>query len=1446
MRGLVLFAAALQVALVWGCSDTSTDCAYYKEAGYCESYADTLKEMCAKSCGFCGGGGQDGGDPGTEVDPRPAREPEKMDLCRDTCSTKDCQWFKSQGHCEKYSAVMTMNCASTCNWCGARVCNPPDVENGWTDFEMIMVPAGATANVYCYEGFKNMGSARLTCNAYGEIDGSARCEEVAKDDGSGYPAQQETDCQRAVKAAMEPTYANGQYVVPQISTHYVPQCDDYSGNYKEIQYDGGKGSTFCVDMYRGIEVQGTRIQGKHEYISCAPGSAKEYYDRLALEKAAAGSPSYDYGNSGSSYVYNYDNSGSSYDYNYDNSGSSYDYNYADNTNSGSGSVDYYASNNDGYASSGNDYYASGNDGYASGGDAYYASGNDGYASGGDAYYASGNDGYASGGDDYYASGNDGYASGGDAYYASGNDGYASGGDEYYASGNDGYASGNDGSASGGYDYYASGNDGYASGGDDSYASGNDGYASGGYDYYASGNDGYASGGDDYSGGSEGSAIGGDDYYATGGDDYYATGGDDYYATGGDDYYATGGDDYYATGGDDYYATGGDDYYATGGDGFDGSYYYADGAAEAEDEVESNYRVALADSVEGVIADEKKEMVMEKGEEDEFVSNKDAMRRRNRKRRRNKREAEDEPAEKSDRRIKPKVVKKYRERLRPQRQLGQTQSQSEIENRGLTSKVGWLLSRKQTLGKIVEEGLCMDKIRPDKCRTYRRMSWCQAQTRYMKYFCPETCEMCSELNLLTYEESQNLKLRREDERQRQEERKNEEERKRAEEKRKEEELLAMLAEEQLMCDVDLEETACASDIEVKDIVQKAADQEAEDQVYVEGGVMSPMVQALWDNYDPSKDSQCSDHQYKQTCDGHKSRGQCQNKPFYMLQNCKKTCEMCTPLMCQVPSDIEHGYTDPGMPVPPGFKIFISCEDSYYLLGRGTITCQKDGFYSPGGECIKMTDQLLLRMTKCQREKYRKSQPVQLPEVGWIIPEYELVPECDTRGQYLPMQCNRCCCFCVNLNGNEIKDTRFTHASGERPDCSPYEFNKRPADKYFPSERSKGKLYGRDNMMDNVFENYSKTKANKRTKRGDSSFLEEFLEIDSLSCNDISPLCKDFATAGQCLSEAPYMMQFCPRSCGTCPIINTPKRPACSDKRENCASYVAAGYCSFFKNFMMDNCAETCGFCGNRTMCSPISVENGQVYPEGPVVPGSIVQVSCDEGYKLSGRSLLRCVESGDYNHPSPSCRAVTSSNSTCLDMRYKTSRPVFNTRFNSFIVPLESFVPSCTEWGEFHEMQCYNGECWCVDVETGEEVSETRGDRLTPRLCNPRPRIFRRLGRSAPEPVIISEDCVDYDPDRCEENVSTDREYCIKYPAEAFYNCRRSCRLCGDSGSNSIELLSKWCPTFQIEEGYTEPYYPVLSGNTINVYCSGHSTPKRTVCQPDGTYHPPVLCSSQEH
>ena len=40
-----------------------------------------------------------------------------------------------------------------------------------------MIPAGAIVNVFCYDGFKNVGSAELTCNSYGEIDGSPACSE---------------------------------------------------------------------------------------------------------------------------------------------------------------------------------------------------------------------------------------------------------------------------------------------------------------------------------------------------------------------------------------------------------------------------------------------------------------------------------------------------------------------------------------------------------------------------------------------------------------------------------------------------------------------------------------------------------------------------------------------------------------------------------------------------------------------------------------------------------------------------------------------------------------------------------------------------------------------------------------------------------------------------------------------------------------------------------------------------------------------------------------------------------------------------------------------------------------------------------------------------------------------------------------------------------------------
>ena len=83
--------------------------------------------------------------------------------------------------------------------------------------------------------------------------------------------------------------------------------------------------------------------------------------------------------------------------------------------------------------------------------------------------------------------------------------------------------------------------------------------------------------------------------------------------------------------------------------------------------------------------------------------------------------------------------------------------------------------------------------------------------------------------------------------------------------------------------------------------------------------------------------------------------------------------------------------------------------------------------------------------------------------------------------------------------------------------------------------------------------------------------------------------------------------------------------------------------------------------------------------------TIAQISCDSGHELVGRSALRCEESGEYNHTPGSCRPAVISNSTCLDAKHQTSKPMFNSRFDGFVVPFEPFVPRCNERGEFHEV-----------------------------------------------------------------------------------------------------------------------------------------------------------------
>ncbi|KAM9235195.1 thyroglobulin [Leptosomus discolor] len=66
-------------------------------------------------------------------------------------------------------------------------------------------------------------------------------------------------------------------------------------------------------------------------------------------------------------------------------------------------------------------------------------------------------------------------------------------------------------------------------------------------------------------------------------------------------------------------------------------------------------------------------------------------------------------------------------------------------------------------------------------------------------------------------------------------------------------------------------------------------------------------------------------------------------------------------------------------------------------------------------------------------------------------------------------------------------------------------------------------------------------------------------------------------------------------------------------------------------------------------------------------------------------------------------------------------------------PRDLFVPTCTEDGRYEEVQCYAGECWCLDT-SGKEVpgSRTRGKRpRCPTDCEKQRRNLQNLKQSLP-------------------------------------------------------------------------------------------------------------------
>lgn len=100
-------------------------------------------------------------------------------------------------------------------------------------------------------------------------------------------------------------------------------------------------------------------------------------------------------------------------------------------------------------------------------------------------------------------------------------------------------------------------------------------------------------------------------------------------------------------------------------------------------------------------------------------------------------------------------------------------------------------------------------------------------------------------------------------------------------------------------------------------------------------------------------------------------------------------------------------------------------------------------------------------------------------------------------------------------------------------------------------------------------------------------------------DGDPDCVNWASTGECLNNASYMLRKCPRSCHACPrdglgdeydemmeLLNGGE--SCSDLNDSCAHWASTGECVLNPKFMGSNCKDSCYMCWN----GPIMRAGGQ--------------------------------------------------------------------------------------------------------------------------------------------------------------------------------------------------------------------------------------------------------------
>jgi hypothetical protein len=98
----------------------------------------------------------------------------------------------------------------------------------------------------------------------------------------------------------------------------------------------------------------------------------------------------------------------------------------------------------------------------------------------------------------------------------------------------------------------------------------------------------------------------------------------------------------------------------------------------------------------------------------------------------------------------------------------------------------------------------------------------------------------------------------------------------------------------------------------------------------------------------------------------------------------------------------------------------------------------------------------------------------------------------------------------------------------------------------------------------------------------------MKVLEATCIDEEAVCKAWAEAGECSKNTGFMLQKCKRSCldagmqEACPGLTSsvPRKPKCYDESPDCGDWATNGQCETNAGYMSQACRSSCKICTMR--------------------------------------------------------------------------------------------------------------------------------------------------------------------------------------------------------------------------------------------------------------------------